>query len=184
MPEAAFDERKYCPSRTPRIPPRRTPMPAFRRVDAQRAGAMSLGILVPPGGKTLVIMRPRGLEWDLLPARWGGDAAQPPVFCQFDRDEAALVARRLPQCLEEAVLVGKNPVETFGKSGGQEFQVWVRTGDYVWIVCRRLPGASYVPLLFASHEEARNAARRINPFFHPAADADQEYYFNTQNFSR
>ena len=103
-------------------------MPAFRRVDAQRAGPTALGILVPPGGKTLVILRPRGLEWDLLPARWGEDARVAPVFCQFERDEAALVARRLHQCLEGLVLVGTNPVETFGNPLGQHFQVWGAAG--------------------------------------------------------
>jgi hypothetical protein len=58
-------------------------MPAFCRVDAQRAGPAALGILVPPGDKTLVVLRPRGLEWDLLPALWMGDAIAAPVFCQF-----------------------------------------------------------------------------------------------------
>jgi len=157
-------------------------MPAFRRVDAQRAGASALGILVPPGRKTVVILRPRGLEWDLLPARWAGDAEAAPEFCQFGRDEGALVARRFQQFLEEAVPAGKNPVETFGNRMGQEFQIWVRTREYVWILCRRLPGQPYEPLVFASHEEAENIGRRLESFFHPAQDANQEYYFNTQNF--
>jgi hypothetical protein len=159
-------------------------MPAFRRVDAQRAGAAALGILVPLGANTLVILRPRGLEWDLLPARWGGDGGASPVFCQFGREEAAMVARRFQQSLEEAVLAGKDPVETFGDPARQEFQVWVRAGDFVWILCRRMPGQPYQPLTFASNEEAENAGRRIEPFFHPAPDANQEYYFNTQNFTR
>ena len=42
-------------------------MPAFRRVEPHQAGARALGILVPPGPKTVVILRPRGLDWDLLP---------------------------------------------------------------------------------------------------------------------
>jgi hypothetical protein len=75
-------------------------------------------------------------------------------------------------------------VETFGNPGGREFQVWVRTGEYVWVLCRRLPGEPYEPLLFTSCEEAAGAGRRLTPFFHPAADANQEYYFNTQKFSR
>ena len=158
-------------------------MPVFRRVDAQRAGAAALGILVPPGEKTLVILRPRGLEWDLLPALWEGDAGAAPVFCRFDRDEAALVARRVQKCLEESVLSGTNPVETFGNSVGKEFQVWVRSREFVWILCRRRAGLPYEPLVFGSHEEAVSAGRRITPFVHPTADADQEYYFNTQNFT-
>jgi hypothetical protein len=159
-------------------------MPAFRRVDAQRAGASALGILVPPGVKTVVILRPRGLDWDLLPARWNGEAARAPEFCEFGRDEAAQVARRFQQALEAAVQAGIDPVETFGDPARREYQVWVRTGEYVWVLCRRLVGEPYRPLVFADSSEAENAGRRIAPFVHPAPEANQEYYFNTQNFSR
>jgi len=159
-------------------------MPAFRRVDAQRAGASALGILVPPGANTLVILRPRGLDWDLLPARWEGDARVPPLFCQFGREEAAQVARRFYRILEEANLAGKNLIETFGNPLGHAFQVWIRTGEYVWVLCRRHPGKAYEPLLFTSQEEAENVGRLLDPFFRPEPDANQEYYFNTQNFTR
>src|SRR4051794_2585541 len=107
-------------------------MPAFRRVDARHAGAASLGIQVPPGAKTLVILRPHGLEWDLLPARWAGDAGTAPDFCQFGRDEAVLVARQLQQFLEDGVARGVSLVETFGSTLRQQFQVWLRTSAYVW----------------------------------------------------
>jgi hypothetical protein len=73
-------------------------------------------------------------------------------------------------------------VETFGSPQGVEFQVWVRAGEYVWILCRRVAGRPYEPLVFASHEEAENTGRRLELFFHPSPDANQEYYFNTQNF--
>src|SRR5262245_37921965 len=146
-------------------------MAAFRRVDARQAGPTALGILVPPGLSTLVIARPRGLEWDLLPARWQGDPAQPPVFCQFGRDEAAGVARRFHDALAAAAQARISPVETIGAPAGQEFQVWVRAGEFVWIVCRRAPGQAYVPMLFASRTDAESAGRRLEPFFHPAPDA-------------
>jgi hypothetical protein len=158
-------------------------MPAFRRTDAQRAGATAVGILIPPGATTFVILRPRGLEWDLLPAHWNGDAEARPVFSRFGREEAALVARRLQQSLEDAVAAGSNPVETFGRPASKEYQVWLRTEEYVWIVCRRRPGQAYEPLVFASQVEAENAGRHLGRFFHPAADANQEYYFNTQHFA-
>jgi hypothetical protein len=158
-------------------------MPAFRRTDAQRAGAAALGILIPPGLSTFVILRPRGLDWDLLPARWAGEAASAPVFSRFGREEAALVARRLQQALEEAVSAGKNPVETFGNPASQQFQVWVRTEEHVWILCRRRPGQAYEPLVFANQVDAENAGCRLTRFLHPAPDANQEYYFNTQYFA-
>ncbi len=158
-------------------------MPPFRKVDPQFAGPSALGILVPPGNTTLVILRPRGLDWDLLPARWTGEVATPPVFCEFGRDEAAQVARQISSALADAALAGKNPLETFGKAEVQEYQIWVRAGEFFWIPCRSRPGQPYVPVIFTAKDEAENAARRLAPFLHPAADAGQEYYFNTQKFA-
>lgn len=159
-------------------------MPAFQQVDARRAGANALGILIPPGGQTVVILRPRGLDWDLLPARWEGEPSAAPIFSQFDRDEAERVARRLQRTLEQAVAQASNPVETFGDSLARKFQVWVHTTEFVWIVCRRMPGRPYEPLIFPTRGEAESAGCRLQPFFFPAADAKQEFYFNTQNFTR
>jgi hypothetical protein len=154
----------------------------FRRVEARSAGPQALGILVPPGRRTLVILRPRSLPWDLLPARWDGDARQPPVFCPFERDEAAVVARRLHQALEQAVAGGVNPVQTIGDEEGQRFQVWVHTGEHVWMVCRRAPGEAYQPIVFASRAEAESAALSLTPIIWPALERQQEIYFNTQQF--
>ncbi len=133
-------------------------MPAFRRVEPHLAGPNALGILVPPGLKTVVILRPRGLDWDLLPARWEGEPALPPVFAQFNADEAAHVARRLPLALEQGVAAGKNPVETFGNPLAGQFQVWLHTRDFVWIVCRRMPGQTYRPLLFTARRDRERSA--------------------------
>jgi hypothetical protein len=157
-------------------------MTPFRRVDAQHAGPKALGILVPPGRHTLVILRPRGLEWDLVPARWNGNACTPPVFCRFSRDEAAGVARRLQHALEQAIQ-GDSPVQTVGDAKGQRFQVWLRTAEFVWVLCPRIPGQPYQPLHFASLDEATGAAERLEPYLWPDLEANQEYYFNTQNFS-
>ena len=158
-------------------------MPPFRRVDSRQAGPGALGILVPPGSRTLVILRPRGLPWDLLPARWGPSGEAAPEFCSFDREEAAGVARRLQQTLEKAVATKVNPLQTIGDSRGEAFQVWLRTNEYVWVVCEHAPGLAYRPALFASLDEARQAGDRLTALFWPAADADQEFYFNTQHFA-
>jgi hypothetical protein len=155
----------------------------FRRVEIRQAGPQALAILVPPGARTLVILRPRGLPWDLLPARWDGDGGAAPVFCTFGRDEAAGVARRLPKLLEQAVAAARNPVQTVGDARGECHQVWVHTDEFVWIVCHRTPGQPYRPALFAEREEARRHAEQLTPIFWPDADAGQEYYFNTQHFA-
>lgn len=157
-------------------------MPTFCRVDARSAGSTALGILVPPGAATLVILRPRGLEWDLLPARWTGDVGCAPAFCQFTREEAARLAQGLPQSLEESALAAESPIQTFGN--GTQFQVWVRHRDLVWIVCKRQSGRPYEPALFATLDEAARMAQHLEPYLLPAAGAGQQYYFNTQGFSR
>src|SRR5689334_4203117 len=136
----------------------------FARIDANKAGPQSLGILVPQGAKTLVIVRPRGLPWDLLPAKWDGDHATPPQFCTFSRDEAAKVARRLVAALEAA---STNPLETFGDAQAGRLQIWLRTDEFVWIVCKRAPGEAYQPVHFASLVEAIQAAEKIAAYVWP-----------------
>src|SRR5438128_5730270 len=158
-------------------------MAAFRRVEAQHAGPRALGILVPLGMRTVVIVRPRALGYDLLPAQWNGDPIVPPMLCDFERAEAAQVARRLQQALENAVAYGVNPVETLGDLRGGSFQVWVRAADLFWIPCRRAVEHRYEPVLFASYAEARAAGEELASVVWPAANAEQEYYFNTQKFA-
>jgi hypothetical protein len=155
----------------------------FTRVDLKHAGPNALGILVPHGAKTLVIIRPRALPWDLLPANWDGDSSRAPQFCLFSRDEAAATARRLFRYLESAVAQGVNPVQTFGDAQAEHFQIWLRTEELVWIVCQRSPGKAYQPMIFTSLEQATQEAEKITRFVWPPAESRQEYYFNTQNFS-
>jgi hypothetical protein len=153
-------------------------MSAFRRVEGHRAGPRALGILVPPGQPTLVILRPRALEWDLIPVKFQGMHSG---FCQFDRDEAAAMARKIQRSLETSAA---SPAQVVANPGGDGFLVWVPAVDLMWLVCPRLPGRPYEPLIFPSQEKGDDAVRRLAPFLWPALDAQQEYYFNTQNFSR
>jgi hypothetical protein len=166
---------------TPRIRTESAAMPPFRRVEDRRAGPTALGILVPPGLRTLVILRPRALEWDLLPLRPGeGEAAAD--FCAFGRDEAAGVARRVQRALEQAAQGAADPVLAAARASGDGYWVVVRAGEWSWAACRRLPGQPYRVNVFASLECAREAAGRLARFLCPQADAAQEYYFNTQHF--
>jgi len=158
-------------------------MAAFRRVEPHQAGPRALGILVPPAARTVVIVRAQSLPWDLLPARWDGNPEIAPAFCDFQRDEAAQLARRFLQALEAAAAAGENPVETLGDSRGQAFQVWVRAADCFWIPCWRAAHRLYQPLLVASREEARQAGEALSRVVWPAAHAEQEYYVNTQMFA-
>jgi hypothetical protein len=159
-------------------------MAPFRRVTDSRAGPEALGILVPPGQRTLVILRPRALRWDLLPVRPGARLAWPPVFCAFDRDEAASVARQIQQDLEQGARGSANPVAVVASPTGLGFLVCCQRSDLRWIACLRLPGQPYEPAIFATLDEAAAAADALARFLWPNADAQQEYYFNTQNFER
>jgi hypothetical protein len=152
----------------------------FTRIEQKQAGPTALGILIPQGARTLVILRPRSLPWDLLPAHWAGDRHQSPRFCAFSRDEAAQAAKRLIAALESAVSAGVCPIETFGDD--QSCQIWLRTDDFVWIACRRATGQAYQPMVFAGRDEATAEAEALAAVVWPAADRIQEYYFNTQNF--
>ena len=151
------------------------------RVDVRHAGADALGILVPPGSRTVVILRPRTLGWDLLPVRWNGDPAVAPTFCTFGRDEAALLARRLGQFLEASDAAGRHAVETFGQD--RAVQIWLRVDEHAWLVCARAPGEEYRPVLFADIDAARAAAERLAATLHPGPARVQKYYYNTQNFA-
>jgi hypothetical protein len=159
-------------------------MSAFQRVDARAAGPQALGILVPPGPRTFVILRPRALEWDLLPLQPGLEQAQPPVFCALARAEAASVARRVQQALEHDADSLSTPIEVVATTPDAGYKICARVETYRWIVCLRVSGQPYRPCLFASMEEAATAAAQLVPFLWPAPERQQEYYFNTQAFSR
>ena len=158
-------------------------MTAFRRVEDHRAGPSALGILVPPGRRTVVILRPRAVAWDFLALKPGAGLEAFGSFCDFERDEAAGIARQVQRDLARRACEGVNPVEVAGPADNG-YRLCVRAGGLAWLACVRQPGQPYRPARFATMEEARAAAARLAHFVFPAADADQEFYFNTQNFSR
>ena len=71
-------------------------MNAFRLVEAEKAGPMALGILVPPGPRTLLILRPRVLkELDLLVVQSDRRTGPTTTFRVFGREEATAAIERL-----------------------------------------------------------------------------------------
>jgi hypothetical protein len=158
-------------------------MPPFRRVDARQAVPTALGILVPPGRRTCVVLRPRPLEWDLLPLQQGMEQVQPAVFAAFEREEAAVVARRVQQALERGAGAGPNPLEVVCSVPGAAYGVCARIESGLWIACQRAVGKVYQPAFFPSAQETEVVAAQLTPFLWPGRDAGQEYYFNTQAFS-
>lgn len=156
-------------------------MAGFRRVDARQAGPRALGILVPPGEPTVVILRPRSLAWDLLPLQAGCEHMQPAVFARQGRDQSAAAARRVFRELEAAV--GRTcPLEIVA-SNNERLGICLRADGLLWIACARAGGQTYQPWFSGERAEVDALFTALTAIFWPSADATQEVYFNTQAFS-
>ncbi len=152
---------------------------SLRRVTDDRAGPNALGILLPPGLQTVLIVRPRALRWDLLLVQ--GVAGT--TFRSLSRTEAPLVAQAFYRALEEWNRGGAGHVGVVASSA-EGFLVWADIGDFALVACERVPGQPYRPMLFAAEEEARAAVGLITAALCPPAHAEQEVYLNTRNFVR
>jgi hypothetical protein len=156
-------------------------MPPFVRVEDRKAGPTAMGILIPPGQRTIVILRPRPLPWDLLAGQLDEFNGQVRL-CDFARDDAAELARQVVRQLEAQAQEQRPCVEVHCMGNSKGTLVWLRHGEYVWTTCSRRPGLPYEVHWFVSVEEAQSAADRLAEHLCPAQDAAQEYYFNTQHF--
>jgi hypothetical protein len=155
-------------------------MSAFRCVEGREAGPAALGVLAPPGRRTYLILRPRGLPWDLVLLQ----PAHSSVFHEMDRDQATTVARDLVRALEEWASGGPGRVETTAAPQGPGVWLRVHVGPFSLLLCPRTPGQPYQALRFADGEAARAAAADLTPVLHPPPGAVQDLYFNTRHFSR
>lgn len=155
-------------------------MPLFRLVEGDQAGPSAVGILVPPGRRTLLIFRPRALNWDLIPV----DPEAGTRFWEVSREFAARVAQEFLHALESCCDPDSNRVEAVAAADGTGYQVRASIDRFVLIVCARVPGNPYQPLIFGTVGEACVAAEKISTFLCPAEGAAQEVYLNTRHFSR
>jgi hypothetical protein len=154
-------------------------MARFCRVPGDQAGPEALGILVPPAPRTMVILRPRGLDWDLLPLKPGADAATRNPFWEADRAQATAVADKLALALEQGDVAALPPQPV-----SDLFYVGVEVGGLPLLACLRQPGQAYQALAFATREEADAVALGLVDILCPPADANRELYLNTRNFAR
>jgi hypothetical protein len=159
-------------------------MPPFRRVIAREAGPAALGILLPPGRRTLVLLRPRSLDWDLVPLRPDETEDPQTPFWEVDRDEGTKLAQELHHELEEWSRGGLGRVEPMPAPGGKGYQVRVGVGRFVLLACERIHGAPYKPAVFATVTKALEAAEDITSVLCPHPGDDQEIYFNTDQFTK
>jgi hypothetical protein len=150
-------------------------MCAFRRVEGEQAGPTALGVLVPPSRRTVLILRPRTLVWDLVLTQPGGG------FRDMNREEAEHVAHQIAAALETA---GGGPIEAVYSLDQGGSWLRVRIGPYALTVCARVPGQPYKPHLFPSSEAVRAATAVLTELLRPALGCEQELYVNTCHFTR
>jgi hypothetical protein len=157
-------------------------MAAFRLVNDDQAGPRALGLLVPPGRRTLVIVRPRSLPWDLLVVHSHRRTGPTTTFRDFGREEAAAASDGLCLALQEWAAGGPGCLEPVDAVGG--YLVRGVIGIFPLLACLRRPGQPYQPLVFPDRADAADAAAALTGVLCPAADAEQELYLNTRHFAR
>ncbi len=153
-------------------------MSPFQQVEDRQAGPGAIGILVPPGRQTFVILRPRALPWDLVLTR---DAAST-AFREIFRDEAARAVDAVYRALSAWTETGSSNVTLQPTTQG-EF-VRCTLGDFHLVACRRIPGQPYQPHLFLEATQAHQAVADLKAVLQPAPGTVQEVYFNTRHFEK
>jgi hypothetical protein len=158
-------------------------MGSLRRVEAERASASALGILVPPGRRTFLIVRPRSLTCDLLLLQ----AAEGTVFRVLSQPEGQDLSRELYRLLDAGPALapsGGKRVELVAAADGKGLCLRVRVGALHLLACPRRPGTPYEPLVLTDETEARAVAARLEAILWPHPGVDQELYFNTRHFGQ
>jgi hypothetical protein len=159
-------------------------MPSFRRVEGPEAGPNAVGILVPPGHRTLVILRPRALDVDLVLT--GSRADSPGVFRfrEIAAIEGNLMARQIVRALEEWAQGGPGIIEVVPLAEPRGWRIHIEIGSWNWAVCPRVPGQPYRAMTFTAEDEARALADRLAEVLCPSREGGQELYLNSQEFFR
>jgi hypothetical protein len=155
-------------------------MSVLRRVEGSAAGPFALGVLLPPGRQTYLILRPRGLSWDMLLLR----SAESTLFRDLTRDEGERAVRTLYGALEAWLGGGHGCVETTSCSELDGFLVRALIGSLSFLVCPREPGKPYRPQVFGDAADAEVAALRVSAALRPPAGRELEVYCNTRHFER
>ncbi len=152
----------------------------LRRVEDHRAGPSALGILVPPGRRTFLIVRPRSLPWDLLLLRPDSTTA----FHELYREQAGRIAETFYEALQDWPESATDGVETIDCPDEGGFRVHVRVGPFPLVVCGRQVGQPYQALIFPDAEAAQAASRQLHGILHPQNGFYQEVYLNKVHFTR
>jgi hypothetical protein len=150
----------------------------LQRVTDTEAGPDAVGLLLPPGRLTFLIIRPRSLGCDLLLLR----SADHADFRAMPRDEATLVAQKVYRALERWIDRGDGQVAPVEQSGS-EFWLQARIGSWFFLVCPRQPGQPYQPQTYTDLASAQSAAEELARALCPSPQVVQEIYFNIRHFT-
>ncbi len=146
----------------------------MRQVQSDRAGPAALGILVPPGARTFLILRPRALAFDLVLLR-----PDEPAFHDLAPEEGQNAARQLVRALVDR---SDNRIETPTGPGSSGWRLRLTIGPFTLLACPREPGRPYRPLTLPDAATADAAAAALALLLAPADDVVQEVYTNTRYF--
>jgi hypothetical protein len=153
----------------------------LHRVFGNQAGPTAIGILVPPGARTAVVVRPRSLPWDLLVVESEEAVVR---FCEFSRGEAEAIAEELARALDACDASGSDVAGIAPAPGAPGHCVRVAVGRFRLVACPRLPGRAYRPMVWATTELAEQSANALREVLCPLPGARQEIYFNSRHFAR
>jgi hypothetical protein len=145
----------------------------LRRVEDIAAGPSALGLLLPPGKQTFLILRPRSLPCDLLLVRTPGSSALLPL--------EAIAAHGIAQKVYRALEQG-SPLQTRAQAEGDGFRLQVQIGPFALIACSRRSGQLYQPQIFPDLESAHAFGQGLACILCPPPDVEQEIYFNSRHF--
>lgn len=159
-------------------------MSSFRRVQGSEASPNALGILIPPGHRTLVILRPRALDVDLVLTHSLADSPGVFRFREIASIEGNLMARQVHRALEEWARGGPGMVEVVPLTEPRGWRVRVEIGALNWAVCPRVPGQPYRAMTFTAEDEALALAGQLAQVLGPSWEGDRQLYLNTHEFFR
>src|SRR5947209_10768404 len=103
---------------------------SLRRVEARQAGPGALGVLLPPGPRTVLILRPRPVSWDLLLVRGGAGGEVGTPFLHLEPDEGQAVAEGVLRALERWWMGGPGKVEAAFAPDGAGYWVQAEVGAF------------------------------------------------------
>lgn len=159
-------------------------MSRFRRVEGEQAGPNALGVLVPPGRRTTIILRPRALDWDLLPVHWDDQGEPGTTIQELLPEQATQIAQKLVHNLEEGKAGDALQVAAVPATVGDGFWVRAEVSALPMIVCQRNPGQPYKANVFPTLDAAAAVARQVAAVVFPEVGVNQELYVNRRNFAR